>query len=811
MELTRIAPPAPPRVAARALLPLFLVSFAAVGVEIALTRFFAVASWSEYGYWVISIAMTGFAVSGVVMVLGRAWFLRHSAWMLPALPLAMLAAGALGWIAVTANPFNPLELQNSVTWTAQLWNILGYYAALFPFYFLAGLAVSLNFVVHARDVGRVYGYDLIGAGAGAVAVLALLSLLHPFLLVPALLPTLALAAVLTPVRRPLHFRAATLLLLVVAEAAVLLLADPRVSEYKPIYAPLNVPESRVVAEYRTPRGVYHLLDNFTERLDTDVSNNAGVLGLPAPPRTLGLYRDGARIAALPMAPLEAGYAPATLEAAAQALLERPRVKLLGASGGFRVAEALALGAREVTVVEPEPMLRRALVQGLGPVAPLPPDPRVTIAATHPLSAEPGRYELVEIAGDFLGADDQNRHAFTAEALAAAFASLAPGGILSVPVAIREMPVYALRVLATVRDALRRAGVPDPAQHVAVIRSAWNLRILAAREPLDPARVATLVAFAAARSFDVSYAPGLDPGREVWNDLPAISLESDTVETGDGAADAVAAEAALVLAGTPPRDAFDRSAVTADRPWLSPLVRLAALPAALERIEILPQQEIGLLVNVAVLAQAALLALLVLLLPALSPGRVGARVPVVLRAAIYFPALGLGFLLVEIALIEHAALLLEDRTAGFALVLTTMLVFSGLGAMLAGRFAAAPGRALALAVAVALAWCGAALLGLRPALLAGLDLPWMVRAVALVLAIAPLAIAMGLPFPLGLDRFQAESAGLLPWAWALNGAFSVIATPLANLLAHGQGISWLLVGGMICYTMTPITLPRLRRP
>ena len=49
-----------------ALLPLFLVSAAAVGMEIALTRFFAVASFSEYGYWVISIAMTGFAVSGVV-------------------------------------------------------------------------------------------------------------------------------------------------------------------------------------------------------------------------------------------------------------------------------------------------------------------------------------------------------------------------------------------------------------------------------------------------------------------------------------------------------------------------------------------------------------------------------------------------------------------------------------------------------------------------------------------------------------------------------------------------------------------------
>ena len=49
----------------------------------------------------------------------------------------------------------------------------------------------------------------------------------------------------------------------------------------------------------SPRGDYALLDDFTERVDTDISNNAGMLGVPGPPRTFGLYRDGNRIAALP--------------------------------------------------------------------------------------------------------------------------------------------------------------------------------------------------------------------------------------------------------------------------------------------------------------------------------------------------------------------------------------------------------------------------------------------------------------------------------------------------------------------------------
>jgi hypothetical protein len=367
----------------------------------------------------------------------------------------------------------------------------------------------------------------------------------------------------------------------------------------------------------------------------------------------------------------------------------------------------------------------------------------------------------------------------------------------------------VRVLATARDALRLAGVADPAAHVVVIRSAWNLRVLVARDPFTAAQVEALSRFAEERSFDLSYAPGLPAeGREVWNDLPPVSLEATTVDQGGAAQDAVAREAALVLAGTPPEDAFDRSPVTADRPWLSPLVRLPSLGAALDRIEILPQQEIGLLVNVAVLAQAIILALVVSLLPVFARGALRVPAPVLGRALLYFPALGLGFLLIEIAFIEHAALLLGDRTSGFALVLTTMLVFSGLGAMWTGTVKQA-GRALRVAVLVALGFGALALLGVRPAVLAALDLPWAVRALILLVALAPISLALGFPFPLGLDRFQQEGPALLPWAWALNGAFSVVATPLANLLGHGMGLSWLLAAGMLCYAVAAIAWPRMR--
>src|SRR5580693_9283227 len=97
------------------LIPLFLVSLTAVGFEIALTRYFAVAKWSEYGYWVISIVMAGFALSGVVLALARDAFARQAGWLMPALPALMIAAAALGYYATIANPFNPLQLQNAAT------------------------------------------------------------------------------------------------------------------------------------------------------------------------------------------------------------------------------------------------------------------------------------------------------------------------------------------------------------------------------------------------------------------------------------------------------------------------------------------------------------------------------------------------------------------------------------------------------------------------------------------------------------------------------------------------------------------------
>ena len=802
------------RAALATLAPLFLVSLTTVGFEIALTRYFAVAKWSEYGYWVISIVLAGFAFSGVVMALARNAFVRHGPALLSALPAALILAASTGYYLVTVNPFNPLQLQNPVTFGVQLWNIAGYYAVLLPYFFLSGLYISLCFVLNDEDIGRVYGADLTGAGTGALAVLGLMALVHPFRLVPCLLPPLALAAGFAPVRRR---AAVALAVLALAGGEVFLLRDEggQINDFKAIYAPLHVPDSRVVAQLASPRGLYALLDDFTERVDTDLSNNAGLLGLPGPPPAFGLYRDGNRLAALPKGRVAALYAGATLGALPYLLRPQARVLLAGSSGGFRIAEAQALGAAEILALEPEPVLLGALRDGFGPSPAMAASDRVRFARTGPVAATRagGAWDIIDISADFLDSAEANTSAFAAEAIALYVRALAPGGIVSLPVSIREFPAYAVRMLATVREGLRIAGIADPSAHVLVLRSAWNVRILVSNDRIGADRIAAAKNFCDERSFDISFFPGIDVAAAraaIYNDLPAVSFEAGEITSGDGPHDAIADEASSVLQGqkTDSAASFDLSPVTYDRPSFYAVLRLSQFGTILKRIEILPQAELGPLVNLAVLAQAVGVALVVLAVPLLGGRRFRAGGPGALRAGAYFAALGLGFLAIEIVLIERASFFLNDRTSGFALVLTGMLVFSGLGSMLAGRFEGRERRGAVLAGGVVVAWCGLLLLGLQPFLLATLGLPFAAR-VAIVLALlAPASVALGLPFPLGLARMG--HAGFLPWAWGLNGAFSVVATPLATLIAIKAGYDRVLLLALLLYVGAMLSFPPTRK-
>ena len=802
------------------LIPLFLVSLAAVGIETALTRYFAVANWSDYGYWVISIVMVGFAFSGVTLALSRDALLRHANILLASLPALLTLSAALGFSFTILNPFNPLQLQNQVTYLPQLGNIALYYLALLPFFFLAGLFISLTFVVNSQNIGRVYAADLTGAGLGSIIVLGLMYLLSPFSLIPALLPALALAAAFTAKFRKRAIFAASFAL-VLSEALLLLGPQANVSQYKPIYPPLHTPNAKILAEIRSPHGDYLLLDDFTERVNTDISNDAGMLGYTDPPRSFGLYRDGIRIASLPnSAALNTGYAKGALDALPYTLRPNPNILLAGASGGFRISETLSLGAARITALEPEPVLYAALQHGLGTSPAFPANNRVTISNLSPVAAAQtaaqttGPFDIIDLSADFLDSSPANVNAFTVEAFTTYLNALSPNGIISIPVSIQDFPVYALRMLATVRAALTATHTPDPLAHVIIYRSAWNARILVSRTAFTAADIKTVTKWTDDRSFDVAFYKGFDfiaARNNLYNDLPAVSFDDGTV-TATGSDDSIADEAVQILQGQPSisSQAFNLTPVTNDRPVFYSVLRLANLNVLLARLQILPQAEIGALVNLAVLAQAIIIAIFVLLVPLFSRriAESQSHSTGLIKPIIYFPALALGFLFIEIYAIEKASTFLNDRAAGFALVLSFMLIFSGLGSLISTRLEAIPQRGVWLACGILSIWAGLALMVLTPAMLAVSAWPFPIRAMLVIATIAPVSIALGLPFPLGLEKVS--SGSFLPWAWGLNGAFSVVATPLANLIARNFGLHAVLAAAIVLYIAAAASFPATRR-
>jgi len=586
----------------------------------------------------------------------------------------------------------------------------------------------------------------------------------------------------------------------------------RIFEFKSIYAVLHVHGNRIVEETRTPRGYYLLLDNFTERRDIAVSNNIGSMNLESPPTALGIYKDGNRLTSLlSEAPDECSYVDGALSTFPYVLRKGGRVLAIGSSGGARALELARLGTKQAVVLESEPLIYRLATARVANRLP---------ATVQYLNESPQSYlandeqpfDLIDISEDYLDCGYANKYSFTEESIRKFYDSLTPNGILSITVSIREFPVYAVKLVETARDALAGLGIESPEAHLAVYRNEWNVRVLVGKAPFSDTDVAALREFCSTLSFDCSYFPGIDPKTiDVWNDLPRISFEDETVEVGgDTASDALRDDLIALLSKD--RESFLSSnffslrPVTLDRPFLQYIFRPSRLNQLIAKSDLIPHEEIGFLVNLAVLAQAAVFALIVLLFPMARMRSEGGSAPNVLKGIVYFAALGLGFLAIEITLIEKFTFLLNDSVSAFAVVLSGMLVFSGAGSYLASRFEANPRRGLTLVAVVIVGMLAVYLLFLDRIILALLDAPPAAKVAAILVLIAPISMALGMPFSLGMSALRGRMAGFLPLAWGINGAFSVISSPLASIIAVSYGYSVVFWMALLLYPLAWLTFP-----
>jgi SAM-dependent methyltransferase len=799
------------------LLPVSLISAAILAHEVLLMRLFSIIQWHHFAYMIISIALLGFGASGTFVAFARRPLVEHY-------PAAFAASAALFGITAVASfagaerlPFNALE----VVWNPwQLgWLAASYALLMLPFFFGA-TCIGLAFSRYPRQIGHVYAFDLIGAGIGALATVGLLFLVFPSTALR-LVAALGLAAATLAATGMARHRwlAVGSLGLAAAVTAVWLppswtALGPHMSQYKGLRMALEVPNARVVEERSSPLGLLTVVESPT--VPFRYAPGLSLANTQEPPTQLAVFTDGDTMTAFTAYggdPATVAYLDRTTAALPFRILERPRTLILGAGGGEQVLLALRAGADTVDAVEVNSQMidlaRDRFADFVGGIFSRP-NVRSHLAEARAFASTTGeRYDLIQIPLlDSFGAaaagvqSVHENYTYTVEALQNYLAVLRPDGVIATTRWLRVPPRDILKLFATATVALEADGVAEPGRHLALIRS-WNTAtLLVAKSPFTAEDVAAIRGFAAENFFDVSWAPGIsasDVNR--YNQL-------DQEYFYEGAVALLGPERAEFTE----RYKFDIAPATDNRPYFFDFFRWRALP---ELLTLHTQGgaamlDWGYLILVATLVQAAILSAVLILLPLWLGRRVFGRAVHRLRAGLYFLALGLAFLLIEIAFIQRFVLFLGHPLYAVAVVLAGFLAFAGLGSAVAARWMAAVGRGsavrgIALAVVV-IAFLATTYLSALPLVFERLlALPDAAKIAVALLLIAPLAVFMGMPFPLGLGHVGAHSEAFIPWAWGVNGCASVLSAVLAALLAMHVGFTGVVAIATALYLVAPALL------
>jgi len=787
-----------------------LLAGAALGYEVLLLRLFSLLQWHHFAAMVISLALLGYGVGGVVLALagGRLATAAARWWVL--LALAFAAAMPLAFLAAQAVEFNPLEL----LWSPSQWLRLGrvYLGLMVPF-LLVALLLALTFEMRKARLGVFYGADLLGSGVGALAVAGLLHFMFAERLLPLLGAVAALGAGLGAWSLGRRRAAAIALLLV----GVMVLSAGRglplhPNPFKALSQQLQVAGAKKVIE--RPGALARLTVVASPRVPLRHVPGLSLMAPTAVPEQLALFMDGdgplpiTRFAGDPGVLEHLEWTP---EAAAWRLLSSPpRVLVLGAGTGTEVLRALRLGHAGITAVERNGELLALMSDPLaafsGDLFERSAVRWIRAEARRFLERVSARWDLIVVplgGGQAAAAAGlhavQGDHRYTVEGVEAALARLAPGGVLAMGHWVHLPPREGVKLFATAVAALSRQGVSDPGRHLVWLRS-WNTAVLFVRlAPFTQEEVARVAAFARARAFDLEWPAGLsgEPA-PVFNRLPAPWFR----------------QAARALAG-PERASFIDSypfhvaPATDDRPYFHRFFRWGLLPELVRQrlVGRTTLQETGYLILVATLVQALVVGGLLLMVP-LGVRRLRGR-GAEARGGAYFLWVGLAFMFTEMGTIGSFQRHLDHPILAVSGVLAVFLLFAGIGAWWSGRVPAwerrrALGRALALAVPLAaglpwfLEWLADAVL----------HWPEPLRLAAFLAVTAPLALAMGFPFTLGLAQVSGAPAGIAR-AWAVNGFASVVGAVAAALLAVHLGQRAVLLTGASCYLAAAVAWPSRR--
>jgi len=787
----------------RVYLGTFLIAFTSLALEVTLTRLLSASTWYHLAFFAISTAMLGMTAGSTLVHLRPYWFT-------PAQLHENLAKTCLGYavsvpISLVVLCIVPLYMVRSVMSLVAL--VLVTTACAVPFVF-SGMVLSVVLTQYPLPIGRLYFSDLLGASLGCLLVLGGLEVLDA--------PSLILLCGALGILAALSF-------------------GWREASWKPwrrrsVWA-FGVWLALVVVNAATPYGITpiaikgRLIDPATYELQKWNSFSWVTVSKPGkgPPQLWG---------ASPLAPddqelvqsqfLIDGEASTTLRRfSTPADIEhlrydvtnlvyylRPKggVCVIGVGAGRDLQSAILFGQERIVGVDVNPVFIDLLQNRFRQFAGVADYPGVTLQVAEArtfLSQSPERFSVIQMSLiDTWAATGAGAFSFTENALYTEegwqlfFERLKDDGIFTVS---RWYSTSNLgetgRVASLAMATLYRLGIPDPAQHIAMVTSGQVSTLLLSRQPVSAADRALIQKATADLEYDIAIMPGVPPADPILNKIMLVKSEGELQQ--------VIAHAALNYEPT-----------TDEKPYFFNMLRLDRLGTALDLAQASEgvvqgnlSATLTLLALILVLMYMTAVTVLVpLLVKERSKGKVAPQV--LWSGALYFSLIGAGFMLVEIALIQRLSIFLGHPAYALGILLFTIIASTSLGSLFSERLPLTRRPWVFLYPLVTAAAIVAVRFALTPLIAGWITQPVLHKALAAIALIFPLGILLGCFFPTGMRLVKAAHAVETPWYWALNGVFGVLCSALAVFISIYLGISINFYIAAGCYAALVFCLYRI---
>lgn len=783
----------------RLIISLGLHSAAIIAFQLSLMQLISIVQWHHFAYMIISVAMLGFGASGTLLALAREWLLKRADWIVP---LLITGSGLFMTIAfqLTRLEFFRFDVYLLFVERSQFPILAANYLIYFIPFFTGALAIGILFIKHAAQIGTYYFSNLLGSGIGGLLVLLLFGNVFPQQ-IPPIIGLLSVAAGLWGSGKK-HISLNLFIGGLAVFIAFVLISSPGeipVSQYKSLSRTMNLPDAEIVKRKADIHGLIEVVESPALRFAPALS--LGFAGEVPVKKNVFVNADFYGVIPLFSKDQRTHILDHTTQALPWRMQNRSKVLMLNASAGAPLAHAFVQKPMQVDAAIANRgvirMMQTDFADKSGGLF-LHNDLNIyQVEARNFLASKPPQdYDLIVLPqhdafGGTAGINAlREDYAMTLEAFDLMWQHLSPEGAIAVTTWLDYPSRTSLKLLATIVQTARNNGVTEPDKHIAAVRSWGNVTFVLKKSPISGQEIQRVRDFCQELFFDPLLLPGIQPKeRQTFNMIG----DEDFFYYVDG-----------ILAGKPEiiEDyGFMISPATDDRPYFSQFLKLSQLRRLSETFggDQLPFLELGYLIVIVTLVQSAILAMIFIILPLL---RLRKSHRSKKGTLIYFATLGIGYMFVEIILIQRFVLYFGQPVFAISAVISTMLIASGAGSLLSGKLPATPGHPAIVGAIITFFLLGYTFF-LTPIMQWSIASALPLKIIISLLLIGIPSFFKGMMFPLGIRYLSGYDASQVPWAWGINGSVSVISTSLAMLIAVEAGFRVVMGIAVLCYAMASL--------